>query len=138
MDTGYLLMSVAKKLKHQLNRKLIADGITAQQWAVLQNIALLAKKGPVTAVALSHTIGIDKPTISGIIKRLVDKQLVEKIAAPSDKRAFHLKVTKLGYQQLAGYHAISDQVLTDYLTPLTEHEKRDLNKLLSKLDRNGE
>lgn len=64
MNTGYLLMNISKQMKYQLNQALLQQGLTVQQWAVIQQ---LAQQIPLTAVTLSARLDMDKPTLSGII-----------------------------------------------------------------------
>lgn len=69
MNTGYLIINIAKKLKYQLNQVLQEQGITIQQWAVLQQIT----KQAATMTELAWQLDMDKPTVSGIVHRLTTK-----------------------------------------------------------------
>ncbi|MDN6252672.1 MAG: hypothetical protein L0J27_06505 [Lactiplantibacillus plantarum] len=43
-NIGYLLMQFSKQLRYQLNQRLIANGLTIQQWAVMQQISLWVER----------------------------------------------------------------------------------------------
>ena len=131
MDTGYLLMNISKQLKYNLNQVLNKKGITVQQWAVIQQLSLKDER---TAVLLSEALDMDKPTISGIIKRLEKKGLVIKTENPSDLRSQLISLTDSGYEILGECQAISEQILANYLTVLSTDEQTTLNVLLTKIN----
>lgn len=131
MDTGYLLMNISKQLKYNLNQVLNKKGITVQQWAVIQQLFL---KNERTAVLLSEALDMDKPTISGIIKRLEKKGLVIKTENPSDLRSQLISLTDTGHEILSECQALSEQILANYLTILSTKEQETLNILLTKIN----
>ncbi|MDT2750957.1 MarR family winged helix-turn-helix transcriptional regulator [Enterococcus thailandicus] len=131
MDTGYLLMNISKQLKYNLNQVLNKKGITVQQWAVIQQLSLKDER---TAVLLSEALDMDKPTISGIIKRLEKKGLVIKTENPSDLRSQLISLTDSGHEILGECQAISEQILANYLTVLSTDEQTTLNVLLTKIN----
>ncbi|MFB8538407.1 MarR family winged helix-turn-helix transcriptional regulator [Enterococcus thailandicus] len=131
MDTGYLLMNISKQLKYNLNQVLNKKGITVQQWAVIQQLSLKDER---TAVLLSEALDMDKPTISGIIKRLEKKGLVIKTENPSDLRSQLISLTDTGHEILSECQALSEQILANYLTILSTKEQETLNILLTKIN----
>lgn len=131
MDTGYLLMNISKQLKYNLNQVLNTKGITVQQWAVIQQLSLKDER---TAVLLSEALDMDKPTISGIIKRLEKKGLVIKTENPSDLRSQLISLTDTGHEILSECQALSEQILANYLTILSTKEQETLNILLTKIN----
>lgn len=134
MDLGYLLMSVSKKVKYQVNKELIKEGITVQQWSVIKNICLMSKTQLVTSADLANRIDMDKPTISGILSRLIDKNIVDKKVHPLDKRASRLKLTDSGKEAYDRYSTIADKVLAESIKVLSNDEKEQLGQLLTKLN----
>ncbi|MHA3065527.1 MarR family winged helix-turn-helix transcriptional regulator [Lacticaseibacillus saniviri] len=135
MNTGYLLMNISKQMKYQLNQALLQQGLTVQQWAVIQQ---LAQQIPLTAVTLSARLDMDKPTLSGIIKRLLDKQLIEKTSNPDDKRSQLLSLTDAGMTAAAAGKQTSDDLLDHVLGDLSPAEQATLNHLLTKINASKE
>lgn len=131
MDTGYLLMNISKNLKYTLNQALIQKGVTVQQWAVMQQLSQEKKH---TAAALAYTLGMDKPTVSGILKRLELKKIVTKNSNPLDQRSYILSLTELGLTLLNEYQGISEEIVGKYLVGLSLEEQQTLNKLLLKIN----
>lgn len=134
MNTAYLLMSVSKKLRYELNIALNTTDITAQQFSVLQHIHTLSKNQEVNASILSHCLDMDKPTTSGIISRLEKKNLLKRETHPKDKRASIILLTPTGKEKLKACIVIADDVLLNFLTPLTEIENKTLFDILTKLN----
>lgn len=130
MNTAYLLMMSSKKLKHDLNQKLLAEGITIQQWSVIQQLAMQPE---MTAAMLGDNLDIDRPTLSGIIQRLEKKELLRRKKNPTDSRSYLLTLTEDGQQQVKTYQKMSDQLLATFLARLTATEQQQLNQLLTKL-----
>lgn len=130
MNTAYLLMMSSKKLKHDLNQKLLAEGITIQQWSVIQQLAMQPE---MTAAMLGDNLDIDRPTLSGIIQRLEKKELLRRKKNPADSRSYLLTLTEDGQQQVKTYQKMSDQLLATFLARLTATEQQQLNQLLTKL-----
>ncbi|MDN6252671.1 MAG: hypothetical protein L0J27_06500 [Lactiplantibacillus plantarum] len=71
--------------------------------------------------------------MSGILRRLAAKQLVEQEVNPADQRAKLLRLTQVGIQELQAGQRISDQVVATGLQKLTAAEKQSLRQLLKKL-----
>lgn len=130
MNTGYLLMNISKRLKHDLNQALIEKGITVQQWAVIQQIY---QRKQVTATELVQLLDMDKPTASGIVQRLEKKGLLAKSNNPSDKRSFLLSLTATGKEILKECKNISDSIVEKHISVLSIQEQEVLNDLLSKI-----
>lgn len=132
MNTAFLLLNASKKLKYTLNHAMENHGLTTQQWAVIQRIGQSQNEDVVTAIQLSRLLDIDKQTLSGIIKRLEEEQLITRKPLSNDRRAFSLHLSNAA-KDLAIYTTVSDEVLEQFLSPLTDNEKVTLNNLLSKL-----
>lgn len=131
-NLGFLLMSLAKQLKAELNRKLVAHNLTVSQWALLA--ALARADTPLTAAVLANQLGMDKPTVSGIVRRLTAKAMLLEQPKADDHRARELTLTCSGlsaYQQCA---AIADETMAEFLVPLNVEQRQQLTTLLVTLE----
>lgn len=134
-NTGYLLMNGSKKLRYELNTALQQYDLTAAQWAVLQQIQLFTERDQqITANDLTNLLGMDKPTVSAIIKRLEVKEQLTRTRSPHDSRSFLLLLTEAGQLDVEKGQRISDEILEKFLAPFTIEEKKLLNSLLQKLN----
>lgn len=131
MDSGYLLMNISKQLKYDLNQALIQKGVTVQQWAVIQQIN---QRKETTVAELSFQLGMDKPTVSGIVKRLEGKLLLKKQPNPTDQRSSLLLLTEAGEAVLKECQIISEEILEKSLAVLSKEEQETLNHLLTKIN----
>lgn len=136
LNTAYLLLNASKKLKYNLNQTMEHYGLTAQQWAVIQRIG--QSEESLTAGQISQSLDIDKQTLSGIIKRLEEKNLIVRHRVPTDRRAFLLHLSSDEEKDLRLYKKASEEVLEQFLSPLTLTERETLDHLLSKLQYEGE
>lgn len=134
-NLGFLLMETSKQLKYQLNNALQALDITVQQWAVLQQLFVAQQRQETSNAGLiANRLGMDKPTISAIIKRMETKDLLTRQRDTSDTRKFQLNLTDKGLQLYGTAEKISQEVLTHYLHPLTASQQEQLRDLLIQLE----
>ena len=137
-NIGYLLMKVSKDLKYQLTKQLKQYDLTASQWAVLKRIEIeeLKESSPDkrTAAVIAGVLDLDKPTISGIINRLYEKDMVRKLHHPKDKRAVILCLTEKSRLLIPTIEGISNGVIEKALSLVSEQERGILVGLLNKMD----
>ena len=131
-NIGYLIMNLSKQLKYQLREQLQEIQLTPQQWAVLQQLAHAHRA---TAVEVGHRLGMDKPTISGILVRMEKKALITKTRSQEDRRRVQLALTDKGKELFVSAKAISDEVLTDFCDPLSAAEQQQLQRILLKMEK---
>ncbi|WP_029001744.1 MarR family winged helix-turn-helix transcriptional regulator [Azohydromonas australica] len=68
-------------------------GISRREWRVLAHLAV---QGPVSPSALAEQIALDRARTSRAIGGLVDKQLVERVALPGDRRRARVGLSEKG------------------------------------------
>ena len=78
-NIGYLLMKVSKDLRYDLTKELTLYRLTTSQWAVIERLHIEedceSKLTMGTAVEIAVKLDLDKPTVSGIVNRLYEKEL---------------------------------------------------------------
>lgn len=131
-NLGYLMMNVVKKLRYHLNTALSEEGITVSQWAVIAHLELF--KTDLTAARISDMVGMDRPTISGIVKRLKAKNLIILQPSVQDRRANILKLTPSGEELFNRCQQIADKQMAEFVAPLDQQEQATLVNLLVKLE----
>lgn len=137
MNIGYTINYCSKLLRNKLNTALEKEDLTVAQFAVIKDIEMNSShdenKAGVIAVDIAERLDMDKPTVSGIVNRLVEKNYVEKMANPEDKRSFILKLTNKSSSKIARLEEINQIVLSEAISGLTEEEKEAFKKMLSKI-----
>ncbi|HUP46244.1 MAG TPA: MarR family transcriptional regulator [Thermoanaerobaculia bacterium] len=85
-------------LANLLNRRLAPvlerSGVTPQQWGVLSSIA--ASEEPLTLAAVARRLAVTKQNMTGMINRLEQLGLVERIEDPNDLRSSRVQLTRRG------------------------------------------
>ncbi len=106
------------------------DDITLQQAALIR---ILVQNGPTSMHKLSEELMVTPPNITGIVDRLEQKGLVERIESKQDRRKTEIMLTAKG-------EALHQKVREDYreslgksLASLTHDEQETLALLLAKL-----
>ncbi len=131
-------MKVSKELRYTLTKELSTYGLTTSQWSVLKRVEIEEENNSSllmrTAVEIASNLNLDKPTISGIVNRLFEKEMLRKEQHPNDKRAFILFLTPKAKEMIPILESISDRVIEDSLINFTAKEKEIFVRLLSKMD----
>lgn len=93
---GFMLWK-ASNLLQRLHTGCLKDlGVTPTQFSIMTCLLYLSQNGPVTpSLIVAHT-GIDKMTVSDLIKTLIRKKLVTKSDNPDDRRSFLVEPSQLG------------------------------------------
>jgi DNA-binding MarR family transcriptional regulator len=106
-------------------------GFTSSQAAVL--LVLGRSDGPLTMGSVAGRLGIDRPTLTGIIRRLDRDGWVTVSAHPMDGRARLLQLTDQATAGLPALGAASARVSVTALRRLNEHERAQLIDLLERI-----
>ena len=116
--------------------------LTTSQWAVIKRLHLEEESESEltmrTAVEIALKLDLDKPTVSGIVNRLYEKELLRKEPHPHDKRATVLFLTAKTKELIPKLEFISNRVIDESLINFFAEEKTMFFRLLSKMDSNLE
>ena len=89
-SVGCWVTMTAHELRRALDTELSKEKITFRQWEVLAWIAL---EGEPSQVELAERIGIEAPTLAGILARMERDGWLERFACPSDRRKKRIRTT---------------------------------------------
>ncbi len=88
------VLTKAQRNIHQLFKAELAPyGVTPGQYAVLR---CLWDENAQTARKLADRLALDGSTITGLLDRMEQKGLIEKLADPKDRRALQVVLTETG------------------------------------------
>ena len=139
-NIGYLLMKVSKDLRYDLTKELTLYELTTSQWAVIKRLHIEeeseSKLTMRTAIEIALKLDLDKPTVSGIVNRLYEKELLRKEPHPNDKQATVLFLTPKAKELIPKLEFISNRVIDESLQNFSMEEKTMFIRLLSKMDNN--
>jgi DNA-binding MarR family transcriptional regulator len=127
---------------HALGEDLISTAARIVRWVPKENgfnvslaaarlLARLHDNGPTRISDLATAERCSQPTITNHVKRLEAAHLVDRAADPRDARAWMIKLTKKGNQQLSLMRDSIGTTLEPYLATMS---KRDLKALRDGVD----
>jgi len=103
--------------------------LTSVQFAALDAIA---QEPGVDQASLAARIGFDRATIGGVLDRLEQKGLVQRVVNVQDRRARLLDLTADGEALLAACRPVVVALQADSLAPLSAAERATFKKLAKK------
>jgi len=87
----------------------------------------------ITASRLGKATGLDSATLTGILDRLENADLVRREPHPDDRRAIQVFLTARGKDIAARTHALMAEANEEFLDGLSPSEREELRRLLSKV-----
>jgi MarR family 2-MHQ and catechol resistance regulon transcriptional repressor len=103
-------------------------GISPQQFNILR---ILRGAGKAIKVQTIKERMLERsPNATRLMDKLYDKQLIERLPCPEDRRVVHIQITKKGLDVL---QEISKEYREDLLGNLNEKESEQLSDLLDKI-----
>jgi DNA-binding MarR family transcriptional regulator len=96
-------------------------------------LASLADEGPASQADLSRRTGIDPSDIVAAINDLEFGKLVTRRRDPRDARRHVIELTRAGRVELARLDVVVAAIQDRFLAPLSEAERRQLSRILTKL-----
>ncbi len=127
---GHLLRRAHQRHIAIFQRIMGEDGPTPTQFAAL---AMLADRGQLSQNELGRLTAMDPATIKGVIARLEERGLVERLPDPDDQRRIRLSLSP---DAAAAVPAMVDKaraITAATLAPLSREEAERLQALLSRL-----
>jgi MarR family transcriptional regulator, lower aerobic nicotinate degradation pathway regulator len=127
---GFLVSKCHQKAFQIFREKLLPHNLTPPQFAML---AFLWKKDGLSQIQLGMAMEMDRTTISGIIDRLVNQGLVNRMPHPEDRRVFMINLTAAGRKLEHYVSRLSLDANAELSSSLSEEEKETLVILLKKM-----
>lgn len=139
-DIGYLLNKAARLSKLKVNQKLGEIGLTFPQFLVIKHLCHgemqnedLPTKSPASIV---EHLGYDRPTVTGIIDRLVRDGFVLRESNPSDRRSHNIILTEKAKNLIDVMDDFFEEVNAKTLYGFNNEEMEDFKKCLHKIINN--
>lgn len=92
-DLGFLVNTLARRLRTAMAEELRSTGITPQQAAV---VLFIDRAGSATPAACAQHVGTDRATMTGILERLAARGVVASSENPADARSRLISLTEAG------------------------------------------
>jgi len=131
---GFLLNKAAGEMKYALENSLRPFNLTPGQWSVLSR---LSEQDGQTIGVIGKSLYFDKPTISGVIKRLEKKGLIIKARDSEDQRTVTIYLTDLARELMLELPnlaiAINQKALKNFEPEDSELLKAFLKRVLANM-----
>ncbi|MET0677131.1 MAG: MarR family winged helix-turn-helix transcriptional regulator [Bradyrhizobium sp.] len=134
-DTGDMPGHLARRFQQIAVAVFLAEvdqagfDLTPVQYAAL---AAISANPNIDQITLAGLIAYDRTTITGVIDRLVQKDLVVRHASSRDRRARELAITEHGKRTLRAITPAVEAAQATMLRGLTRTEAKELMRLLRK------
>ncbi|WP_246116829.1 MarR family winged helix-turn-helix transcriptional regulator [Denitrobaculum tricleocarpae] len=96
-------------------------------------MARLHEKGQLSQNKLGRYAAMDPATIQGVIRRLHERGMIERIPDSTDRRRMVLSLSPLGYKTVEELLAGAKRVDSEILGPLSEEERAQFLSLVKKV-----
>lgn len=132
-STGHLIRRAAQRYS-AIWADLLPGGLTSPQFGLL---ALLDSEGQLDQQTLGQRGALDKSTCGYLVDRMQRAGLVLSITDPTNRRRKLISLTGTGRDRLREASPVQQQVHAVALSELSERDRRELNRLLTKMLRLG-
>jgi DNA-binding MarR family transcriptional regulator len=124
----------AHALRKAFDRRAVGLGVTRAQWKVLFR---LTRQPGLRQIELADMLDIEPITLSRIVDRLEESGLVERVADPSDRRAWRLHVTAKAQPLVEKLRAIADEMIADAFAGIDPKDIEITRQVLGKARENA-
>jgi len=124
----------AHALRKAFDRRAVGLGVTRAQWKVLFR---LDRRPGLRQIELADMLDIEPITLSRIVDRLEESELVERRADPSDRRAWRLHVTARAQPLIAKLRAIADDMIAEAFAGIDPKDIEITRQVLSRARENA-
>jgi len=130
---GFLLNDSARLFRRAFNARTKGSGITALQWRL---ISYLKRHEGIRQGPLADLIEVEPITLSRMVDRLVEADLVERRADPTDRRAWRLYLTGRAGDLLKTMRRTAEDLNAEATEGLTPAELEQLADLVDRIRSN--
>ncbi len=130
---GFLLNDSARLFRRAFNARTRSSGITALQWRL---ITYLKRHAGIRQGPLAELIEVEPITLSRMVDRLAEADLVERRPDPTDRRAWQLYLTPRAADLLNEMRSVAEQLTEDATEGLNAGERDQLIALVERVRAN--
>jgi DNA-binding MarR family transcriptional regulator len=128
------IAETAHALRKAFDRRACSHGVTRAQWKVLFR---LSRKPGLRQIELADMLDIEPITLSRIVDRLEESGLVERVADPSDRRAWRLHVTAKAQPLVAKLQALADEMVAEAFAGIDPKDIEITRQVLGRVRENA-
>ncbi|MFL6776740.1 MAG: MarR family winged helix-turn-helix transcriptional regulator [Sphingomicrobium sp.] len=124
----------AHALRKAFDRRAVGLGVTRAQWKVLFR---LERQPGLRQIELADMLDIEPITLSRIVDRLEEAGLVERVADPTDRRAWRLHVTARAQPLIEKLRRVADEMISEAFAGIDEKDIEITRQVLRRAHENA-
>src|SRR3954471_5497054 len=128
------IAETAHALRKAFDRRAVGLGVTRAQWKVLFR---LERQPGLRQIELADLLDIEPITLSRIVDRLEEGGLVERVADPSDRRAWRLHITARARPLVEKLRAVADEMISEAFAGIDPKDIEITRQVLAKARQNS-
>jgi MarR family transcriptional regulator, transcriptional regulator for hemolysin len=121
-------------LRKAFDRRAVGMGVTRAQWKVLFR---LERQPGLRQIELADLLDIEPITLSRIIDRLEEAELVERVADPADRRAWRLHVTARAEPLIVKLRRVADEMIAEAFAGIDPKDIEITRQVLGRVRENA-
>ncbi|ACP35250.1 regulatory protein MarR [Sulfolobus islandicus L.S.2.15] len=125
-----LITGLTRRINKETDKALEQIGLSYFEFKVM---CALEEEGKVPMSRIAEKYMLTKAGLTSIIDRLEEKELVRRVRSESDRRVIYVELTEKGREKLMESRKIFLNVLSSFLSKLSEDEIKELERIFSKL-----
>lgn len=129
-QTGFLLRKVSTASFTAFSEVMAAHGLHPMHFGMLM---ILAAEEPISQHELGMRAGVDPSTMVARMDALEEKGFVERVRSAQDRRSYEIRLSAEGRKLLGQLRRRAKAHGDRFFSPLTEDERAELHRLLTKL-----
>lgn len=117
--------------RNELDRRLKPFGLSQAKWLVLLNLSVHSKVK--TQTELAQCLGIEGPTLVGLLNRLAKDGWLTRCEAPADRRTKTVHLTPKAIEMSKKMQAIAEQLREELMVSISESDMLVSIKVLKQI-----
>jgi DNA-binding MarR family transcriptional regulator len=126
-----LMKSVIKEMRNEWYRQ-VDDSLSNTQFHLL---AKLDRHGPMKATDLADALMITNSTLTALVDKMCERQLVTRERSACDRRVVDLEITDKGRKLAEGHKDVERSAFKKYFDRLSPEDLKHLEEIFVKLHR---
>ena len=128
--TGYWLNRLRGAVHARFEAALAEHGVTVAQWSVLITVY---REDAVTPLEIARFIDVDPGSLTRLLDRMEDKDLIGRLPVDGDRRSIRIALTPRAAALTPRLAALADANEAAFFAALPEDEVRDFRHALARL-----
>jgi MarR family transcriptional regulator for hemolysin len=132
-SVGFWICSTSHLIRREMSKRLAVEGITLRQWEVL---ACLAIRPHINQTQLADFLGIEPPTLAGVLNRMERDGLITRRCCDEDGRRKITAVTDKAQQIWERACEVCHAVRADVVSGVNDEDVQTFLRVCEKMQEN--